>query len=136
MTTTANTKKSKIHKVIKVNLSLQIVEAFEDSTKVFRFDCVTGDKEHPTDRGHFRVFRKPYYLYRSQTYNVQMNYPLFFTPDGKALHEHHGPIPIWAQRSARNVSDLIGSHGCVRLAEKDAKAIYEWASIGTAVHVS
>ena len=65
-----------------------------------------------------------------------MNYPLFFTHDGKALHQYHGPLPIWALRSARNnVSDWIGSHGCVRLAENDAKAIYEWASIGTAVQV-
>ena len=65
-----------------------------------------------------------------------MNYPLFFTPDGKALHQYHGPLPIWALRTARNnVSDWVGSHGCVRLGQSDAKAIYEWASVGTAVQV-
>ncbi len=136
MVTVAQKPKSKGKKLIKINLMRQIVEAFEGSEKVFSFDCVTGDKDHPTDRGFFRIIRKPHYRYRSHTYNVQMNYPLFFTHDGKALHQYHGPMPIWALRSVRNnVSDWIGSHGCVRLAESDAKAIYEWASIGTAVHV-
>lgn len=136
MTTAAQKQKSKANKIIKVNLAQQIVEVFEGSTKVFRFECVTGDKNHPTDRGFFRIIRKPHYRYRSHTYNVQMNYPLFFTHDGKAFHQYHGPMPIWALRSVRNnISEWIGSHGCVRLAESNAKALYEWASIGTAVHV-
>ncbi len=136
MVTAAQKPKSKGKKIIKVNLTQQIVEAFDGATKIFSFECVTGDKDHPTDRGFFHVLRKPHFRYRSHAYNVQMNYPLFFTHDGKALHQYHGPIPIWVLRSARNnVSDWIGSHGCVRLAENDAKAIYEWASIGTAVHV-
>ena len=122
-------------KIIKINIDQQIVEAFEGSTKVFRFECVTGDRDHPADRGLFRIIRKPYFRYRSHAYNVQMNYPLFFTHDGKALHQYHGPMPLWAVRSARSVSDWVGSHGCVRLVEDDAKGIYEWASIGTAVHV-
>ncbi|WP_349252623.1 L,D-transpeptidase [Burkholderia sp. AU32357] len=56
---------------------------------MFRFDCVTGDSEHPTDRGAFRIMRK-YPTYRSRAYNMQMNYAMFFTGDGKALHQYHG----------------------------------------------
>jgi lipoprotein-anchoring transpeptidase ErfK/SrfK len=33
------------------------------------------------------------------------------------------------------VSDWFGSHGCVRLAEDDAKTLYGWATIGTTVTI-
>jgi lipoprotein-anchoring transpeptidase ErfK/SrfK len=137
VTTTTKGSKSKPEKIIRVNLQQQIVEVFEGPTRIFKFDCVTGDKGHPTDRGFFKVTIKPEnYRYRSHAYNVQMNYPLFFTRDGKALHQYHGSVPLSIVRSARNsVSDWFGSHGCVRLIETDAKALYEWASVGTKVHV-
>ncbi len=126
----------KAAKSIKVNLTLQIVEAYEGITRVFRFDCVTGDKDHPTDRGIFRILRKAH-PYRSRTYNVQMNYAMFFTHDGKALHQYHGVVPLSVVRTARSsVSEWFGSHGCVRLTEPAAKALYDWAAVGTTVQVS
>lgn len=42
-------------KRIVANLALQVLEAFEGKTRVFRFECVTGDGEHPTDRGTFHI---------------------------------------------------------------------------------
>ncbi|KVN71333.1 hypothetical protein WM03_23510 [Burkholderia ubonensis] len=129
-------KKSSAAKRIVVDLSNQRVEAFEGAARVFRFDCVTGDSEHPTDRGAFRIMRK-YPTYRSRAYDVQMDYAMFFTGDGKALHQYHGPMPLSLVRMARNtVSDWFGSHGCVRLAEADAKRLYDWAPMGTVVQVS
>ena len=123
-------------KSIKVKLTQQIVEAYEGGDRVFRFDCMTGDNEHPTDRGTFRILRKVH-PYRSRTYNVQMDYALFFTHDGKALHQYHGVVPLSFVRTARdNIGEWFGSHGCVRLTEADAKALYGWASVGTTVQVS
>ncbi len=122
-------------KIIKVSLTEQSVEAFEGKERVFRFECVTGDKGHPTDKGVFQIMRKVH-PYRSRTYNVQMNYAMFFTHDGKALHQYHGLVPLSVVRTVRSgVSDWFGSHGCVRLTEADAKALYQWAAIGTKVHV-
>lgn len=122
-------------KTIKVNLAQQIVEAYEGTERIFRFECVTGDKDHPTDRGTFRILRK-HHPYRSRTYNVQMDYAMFFTHDGKALHQYHGVVPLSIVRTARSsVSEWFGSHGCVRLAEADAKALYGWAAVGTTVMV-
>ncbi|PAK16414.1 L,D-transpeptidase [Burkholderia ubonensis] len=118
-------------KSIVVDLSSQSVEAIEGAARVFRFDCVTGDSEHPTDRGAFRIMEK-YRSYRSRAYNVQMDYAMFFTGDGKALHQYHGPMPLSLVRMARNTV----SHGCVRLAEADAKRLYDWAPMGTVVQVS
>ena len=126
---------AKVKKVIKVDLNAQIVEAFEGAEKIYRFECVSGDSTHPTDRGRFKVLDR-YEKYRSHTYKVQMNYALFFTNDGKALHQYHGPMPLGVVRTMRNrVSEWFGSHGCVRLKEEDARALFNWSPKGTEVVV-
>lgn len=123
------------HKVIKVDLTAQLVDAYDGNERVHRFECVSGDKDHPTDRGKFKIQRK-HEIYRSHTYNVQMNYAMFFTADGKALHQYHGAVPLGVVRTFRGkVSDWFGSHGCVRLSETDARALFEWAPLGTTVEV-
>jgi hypothetical protein len=86
-------------KTIKVNLTEQIVEAFEGGARVFRFECVSGDKEHPTDRGVFRILRKSH-PYRSRAYNVQMDHAMFFTQDGQ------GAAPV-----SRAHAFIDGAHG-------------------------
>jgi lipoprotein-anchoring transpeptidase ErfK/SrfK len=126
---------TKKRKVIKVDLTAQIVEAYEGAEKVYRFECVSGDSEHPTDRGRFTVMYR-HEIYRSHTYKVQMNYALFFTNDGKALHQYHGPMPLAIVRTMRSrVSEWFGSHGCVRLKEEDARALFKWSPRGTVVEV-
>jgi lipoprotein-anchoring transpeptidase ErfK/SrfK len=83
----------------------------------------------------FRIFRKHHPHY-SHSYGVQMNYGLFFTHDGKAIHQYHGIAPLAFVRAMKtNVTDFMGSHGCVRLKEEDARELYRWASVGTFVHV-
>jgi lipoprotein-anchoring transpeptidase ErfK/SrfK len=123
-------------KVIKVSLSQQIVEAYDGPQRVFVFKCVSGDREHPTDIGQFTIWDKRH-PWISGTYHVQMNYALFFTRDGKALHQYHGQVPLGLLRVARHwISRWFGSHGCVRLSEVDAKALWDWTPFGTPVHVS
>ena len=122
-------------RVIKVDLTAQLVDAYDGGERIHRFECVSGDKDHPTDRGKFKVQRK-YETYRSHTYNVQMNYAMFFTADGKALHQYHGPVPLTAVRTFRSrVSEWFGSHGCIRLCEADARTLFEWTPHGTVVEV-
>jgi lipoprotein-anchoring transpeptidase ErfK/SrfK len=126
---------SKSSKVIKVDLTAQLVDAYDGSERIHRFECVSGDKDHPTDRGKFKIQRK-HEIYRSRAYNVQMNYAMFFTADGKALHQYHGAVPLSVVRTFRGkVSEWFGSHGCVRLSETDARALFEWAPLGTTVEV-
>ena len=122
-------------KRIVVNLEEQTLEAFEDDELIHQFICVTGDDDHPTDKGTFKIFRKQH-PYRSKTYDVPMDYAMFFTEDGKALHQYHGPVPLTVVRAMRQgVSDWFGSHGCVRLQEEDAHTLYEWAPMNTKVTV-
>ena len=122
-------------KSIVVNLDEQTVEAFEDDNRVYAFICVTGDDDHPTDKGVFHIFRKQH-PYRSKAYNVPMNYAMFFTEDGKALHQYHGPVPLSVVRNVKQgITEWFGSHGCVRLEENAARTLYEWAPLKTKVTV-
>jgi lipoprotein-anchoring transpeptidase ErfK/SrfK len=65
-----------------------------------------------------------------------MNWAMFFTHDGKAIHQYHGIAGLKAVRIMRhNVSDWFGSHGCVRLEEAHAAALWHWTPIGTQIYV-
>jgi lipoprotein-anchoring transpeptidase ErfK/SrfK len=123
-------------KRIEVSLEEQMVRAYEDDNLVYEFICVTGDDDHPTDQGTFKIFRKQH-PYRSKTYDVPMDYAMFFTKDGKALHQYHSPVPLSLVRFLKTeVTEWFGSHGCVRLEEDEARTLYEWAPMGTKVKVS
>ena len=127
--------RTKAIKTIKVNLALQILEAYEGTERVFKFECVTGDKNNMTTRGKWRIFRK-HEDYTSQKYKVDMDYAMSFYK-GEAIHQYHGFANFSLMRSTkRHVTDLVGSAGCVRLREADAKALFFWAPYQTEVHVT
>jgi lipoprotein-anchoring transpeptidase ErfK/SrfK len=125
----------RIRKRIEVDLIRQVLEAYDGTERVCVFDCVSGDEAHPTDPGTFHIFWK-HHPHRSRKYNVDMNYAMFFTHDGKAIHQYHGLMPLSVVRTMKTgVSDWFGSHGCVRLTEDDAKALFKWTPVGTPVHI-
>ncbi|MDF2764369.1 MAG: hypothetical protein K0S81_1363 [Rhodospirillales bacterium] len=63
-----------------------------------------------------------------------MDFAMFFYK-GQALHQYHGfgwPLLYYAKKG----TDLIGSHGCVRLQKADAEKLFGWAvEYETVVHV-
>jgi lipoprotein-anchoring transpeptidase ErfK/SrfK len=121
-------------KRIDVDLAKQTVTAYDDKTVFLTCECVSGDASHATPKGRFRIIRK-HHPYTSKAYRVPMNYALFFTTTGVALHQYHGPAPWFLLRAGRALTNAVGSHGCVRLQEDDARKLYGWAAIGTSVEV-
>lgn len=119
---------------IVVDLTEQSVTASDSGRLFHKCECVTGDDSHLTPKGRFKINRKQN-PYTSHTYHVPMNYAMFFTNTGVALHQYHGPAPWWMLRAGRAMTNAVGSHGCVRLQEDDAKKLYGWAAIGTPVIV-
>src|SRR6185295_12091839 len=99
-------------KRIEVLLGRQVLIAYEDERKAFEFDCATGDREHRTAPGHFHILRK-HRNYTSHKYNVPMDFAMFFTLDGKAIHKSHAVTSISCLKYLG--FDYFGSHGCVRL---------------------
>lgn len=119
-------------KSIEVDLSSQNLYASDKGSNVYSFNCVSGDSSHPTPTGHFSVLSK-HKTYTSKKYKVPMNYAMFFTTTGEAIHQSQlvGPssyLKSWGL-------DDIGSHGCVRLAESDAATLFAWTPKETPVWV-
>jgi hypothetical protein len=136
-------------KRIVVNLWREVLIAFDGDRTIFTFDCVSGDREHPTEDvevnvpGHgimhvidgnvvrHQVLRKVRNAV-SRTYNnTPMPYALFFTHDGKAIHQGY----VVGFSSFLQWADIgnFGSHGCVRLSDDHAAQLYTWTPIGTEV---
>jgi lipoprotein-anchoring transpeptidase ErfK/SrfK len=99
---------------------------------VFRFPGMTGAEDHPTDPGVFKIFRKNE-KHHSRAYDADMNDAMFFSNDGEAVHQYHGPFRL--ARFMKTLSDWVGSHGCVRLEESEARSLFQWTPVGTLVHV-
>ena len=119
-------------KEIRVFIKDQVLVALENGEEVYSFDIVTGREGKETTAGKYRVFRK-HEKYTSKTYGSEMPYTMFFTADGKAIHG----TQMATLRSYLHsyLTESVGSQGCVGLTDDNAKALFEWAPVGTTVVV-
>jgi len=113
-------------KLILVVLREQRVYAYQDGQLLKSFVVSTGLPRTPTVRGQFRIYLK----YRSQTmsgpgyYLPNVPYVMYFYRD----YGLHGTY--WHNNFGRPMS-----RGCVNLRTPDAQWLYNWAEVGTPVHV-
>jgi hypothetical protein len=113
-------------KLIHVDLSTQLVTAFEGDKMVFSSRCSSGSKGTRTPTGEFRTYHKgPSVHMNNQDEDVKNHYDLpgvpwcsFFTSYGNAFHGTY-----WHNDYGRP-----RSHGCVNLPSTDAKWIYRWST--------
>lgn len=116
-------------KWIEIDLSTQMMVAYEGTTPVFSARMSSGTSRYPTATGTYRVYLK----YRSQTmrggtrgvdYYVVPNVPhVMYFFEGYALHGAY-----W-----HNNFGTPMSHGCVNLPLEAARWMYDWAPLGTVV---
>jgi lipoprotein-anchoring transpeptidase ErfK/SrfK len=117
-----------------VELDDQNLFAYEGNRKRYEYHSTSGDRDHPTAiiPQLFHIFRK-HKKYTSRTYNAKMDYAMFFTDDGKAIHQANG---VWITSILKNLgANSFGSHGCVRLSESNAKELFDWAPMNTPVFI-
>jgi lipoprotein-anchoring transpeptidase ErfK/SrfK len=111
---------------IDVNLSQQMVYAYEGNNVVNSFLVSTGTWLHPTVTGQYYIYVK--YLYTDMSgpgyYLPDVPYTMYFY-SGYALHgtywHHNFGVPM--------------SHGCINLSIPDAGWLFNWASVGTLVNI-
>lgn len=119
-------------KVIVVNTGEQKLYAWEGGELVHEFHVVSGRPGKETTAGRFETLRK-YEDYTSKSYGAEMPFAMFFTYDGKAIH---GTRLALARSFVHTyLTESVGSHGCVGLAEEEAALLFEWAPLGTRVDV-
>lgn len=111
---------------IEIDLSEQLLMAWEGSTKILETKVSTGRPEFPTVNGIYRVQRK--------LDSTRMRGPGYDTPDvpwtmyffrGYAIHGTY-----W-----HNDFGVPISHGCINMPVPDAKRLYDWAKVGTQIEV-
>ena len=113
-------------KQIVVDLSDQRVYAYENGQLLKNMLVSTGTAAFPTVQGDYKVYLK----YESQTmsgpgYNLPgVPYVLYFY-QGYSLHGTY-----WHSNFGTPMS-----HGCVNMYTPDAQWVWNWAPIGTPVHV-
>lgn len=111
---------------IVVVLSTQMTYAYEDGVLQHSARASTGLPATPTVQGDFKVWNKT----RSQTmtgpgyYLENVEWVMYF-------HQGYGLHGTWWHN---NFGQPM-SHGCVNLTNEDAKWFYDFATVGTPVHV-
>jgi lipoprotein-anchoring transpeptidase ErfK/SrfK len=111
---------------IDVNLSNQVLFAYEGDQIVNTFIISTGTWEHPTVTGQYRIYVK--YRFDDMTgpgyYLPDVPYTMYFYK-GYSLHGTY-----W-----HNNFGTPMSHGCVNLRTEDAAWLFDFASEGTLVNI-
>jgi hypothetical protein len=111
-------------KRIDIDLTTQLVTAFEGEQAVFSSRCSSGTKGTRTPEGEFRTYHKGASIHmtnegdaEAHVYNLPgVPWCTFFTSEGVALHGTY-----WHNDYGRP-----RSHGCVNLPSEAAKFIYRW----------
>jgi len=111
-------------KSIIVDLTTQLVSAFEGERLIFSQRCSSGAKRTETPKGEFRTYHKGASIHMTNQGDAIENiYDLpgvpwcsFFTGNGDAFHGTY-----WHNDYGRP-----RSHGCVNLPSESAKFLYRW----------
>ena len=111
---------------IDVNLTQQMVYAYQGDTVVNSFLVSTGTWQYPTVTGQYHIYVKLRYTDMAGPgyYLPNVPYTMYFY-QGYGLHgtywHHNFGTPM--------------SHGCVNLSIPDSEWLYNWASVGTLVNI-
>lgn len=111
---------------IDIDLTNQVLYAYEGDQMVNTFIVSTGTWEHPTVTGQYSIYVK--YRYDTMVgpgyYLPNVPYVMYFYK-GYGLHGTY-----WHSNFGTPMS-----HGCINLSTSDAAWLYNWASIGTLVNI-
>ncbi len=111
---------------IDVDLSDQMVYAYDGDELVNSFLVSTGTWAHPTVIGTFKIYVK--YRY------TDMSGPGYYLPDVPYTMYFYKGYGLHGTYWHSNFGTPM-SHGCVNLRTEDAGWLFNWASVGTVVNV-
>jgi lipoprotein-anchoring transpeptidase ErfK/SrfK len=112
---------------LKLDLSVQGFQYFEDDRLVLTGPISSGTPEHPTPTGRFQVLRKEKHkVSRSYTNALDMPTPMPYSLQFQGpYYVHEGWVPGYPD-----------SHGCVRLHYEDARFLYARMRRGDPILIS
>jgi len=114
------------NKEIVVDLYQQKAYALQDGNIIFEGKISSGMVGRDTPEGDYRILQKKRIhhsnLWPKPNGGAKMPYMLRLTNTGIAMH-------------LGNTSRRAASHGCIRMKNGFAQKMFNWASVGTVVHV-
>jgi L,D-transpeptidase catalytic domain len=102
---------------VEVDLRRQVMALANGGKPRYTFHISSGKWSTPTDRGHFRFYR------RQPGYNSLRMLDSVYYNRGEAIHGY------------RAVPTYPASHGCIRSPIRDARFIYNWVRLGMSIYV-
>ena len=116
---------------IEIDLSDQKLILHNNGKVAGEYSISSGKPGMSTPTGEFQVLDKLKLIW-SKKYSLYMPYSLHFGND-YCIHE----LPYWpgGYREGENHLGIPVSHGCVRLGVGPAKTVYDFARVGTKIHI-
>jgi lipoprotein-anchoring transpeptidase ErfK/SrfK len=111
---------------IDIDLSEQVLRAYDGTELVASFLVSTGIDQYPTETGQYHI----YVMYPTST----MRGSDYFLPDVPYSMYYSGDFSIHGTYWHHNFGTPM-SHGCVNMDTRDAEWLYNWSSIGTLVNI-
>ncbi len=125
------------NKYIEIDLPEQQLRAYENDELVFDFTCSTGVSTTPTIAGQFQVLFKEPNAY-AQRWDLEMPYFMAIYQEGPDFYNgiHELPIMSGGRRLWSGALGWPASYGCIILDIGDSEKLYDWAPVGTLVHIT
>jgi lipoprotein-anchoring transpeptidase ErfK/SrfK len=101
--------------LINIDKSLQEMTVFVDGIERYQWPVSTGLRGYSTPSGSFAASSTNKIWYSKQWDNAPMPHAIFFTKEGHAIHGSYETKKL----------GRAASHGCVRLAPKNAEALFK-----------
>lgn len=116
-------------KSIDVNVTTERVTLLENGNPIDSFLCASGANNTPTPLGDFTIYAK--------LPAVDMRGPGYFAPHVPWVMVFDGDYTLHGNywNTTFGVRGSGGSHGCVGMPPATAKRVYDWAPLGTPVHI-
>ena len=111
---------------IDIDLTNQMLYAYEDNTLVNSFLVSTGVAAHPTVTGQYYIYVK--YV------STLMTGPGYYLPDVPYTMYFYEGYGIHGTYWHNNFGNPM-SHGCVNMRTSEAEWMFNWASVGTLVNI-
>ncbi len=124
-----------VKKAIVIDKDKQAAYAYENGKLKHRFVILTGDGEHDTPTGKFKVDRKVKDHFSGE-YKAPMPNSLFFINyRGIATHASFAVGFKWTMKHFSGGHPYIGSHGCVRMTPLGSARLFKFADVNTPLWV-
>jgi lipoprotein-anchoring transpeptidase ErfK/SrfK len=128
-----------IYDQIYVSLKDQKMYVYEDSDLILSTPITSGRQNYETVRGTFKVYTKQRNKlmkspFPDEEYELWVDYWLGFY-GAYGIHDACNSTDCWRTKFGGASYVYNGSHGCINTPYNAVRFIYNWAKIGTTVHV-